>query len=287
MLRTTAPRQPDLRPRRPLPAVTAVAALAALAAALLPSSAGTAELPTGEEVMRQVNERPRGGDMLMDLFLVFHDKHPGDQTRDVEVERKQLDTGYRTTYRITDPDHLDGITLMISEDDDQKGMWMYFPAGDHLVPVVTRGLSALASDFSCEDLKEEYPLEEYAFRNLGTATLHGETTYMIEMIPQGERLSMELGYNRVVGWVLADRFILIKAEYFDEKQEGPYKTFEAELPKMVGGVWTVMAYKMTNHRAAHSTDATVRQVHYGQRLSEERFVPKALATLPDDPPAAR
>lgn len=252
-------------------------ALACLAALVLAGAAPAPRaLPSGEEVMRKVNGRSRGGDSTMELRLLYRDSKQGDHTRLVSVQRKSLAAGYRTSFRITSPEHLKGITLLLLEDVQRLGMWMYFPAGDHLVPVVTRGLSALASDFSCEDLRVAFPVDQYDFRNLGQAKLEGQTAYRIEMLPRGERLQRELGFARAIGWVLPESWVLVRADYFDSGAAQPFKVFRAERLELVDGVWTLRKYSMVNHRAKHSTEAEVVAVRYHLKLPAERFVPEAL-----------
>jgi hypothetical protein len=238
--------------------------------------------PSGEEVMRRVNTRPLGGDSTMELRLLYRDfkQGQGDHTREVAVTRKLLPAGYRTSFRITAPPHLAGIALLLLEDAEHNGMWMYFPEGEKLVPVVTRGLSALASDFSCEDLRVAFPLKDYDFRNLGLETLDGRSVYRIEMVPRGERLQQELRVARAIGWVLADRWILVQAEYFASDDVKPFKVFHAERIDRVDGVWTVRKYSMVNHRAGHATEAEVVDVHYHLKIPAERLAPEALRAAP-------
>jgi hypothetical protein len=257
-------------------------ALAGLAALALAGAAPAPRaLPSGTEVMRKVNERSRGGDSTMELRLLYRDSKQGDHVRQVAVQRKLLPAGYRTEFRITAPPHLEGIALLLLEDAKRLGMWMYFPSGDHLVPVVTRGLSALASDFSCEDLRATFPMEQYDFRNLGRASMEGQTAYRIEMVPRGERLQRELGFARAIGWVVPDRWILVRAEYFDVGAQQPFKTFQAERLELIDKVWTLRKYSMVNHRAKHSTHAEVVAVRYHLDLPAQRFTPEALRPAKD------
>jgi hypothetical protein len=232
-------------------------------------------LPTGEAIMRNVNARPKGGDARLDIRLIFRDLRRGDHLRYVEVRRKQLASGYRSLYRMTAPEHLTGISLLLAEDRELPGMWMYLPNANHLVPVVTRGLSALASDFSCEDLRLTFALDDYRFTTIGSEVNSGHRIYKVEMVPRTDRLQAELGFTKAVGWVRGDLWMLIRAEYYDGGGK-VFKTFSAEAPQLVQGVWTVRRYTMTNHRAQHETQAEVTAVRYGLQLQPGAFVPDAL-----------
>lgn len=259
-------------------------AMLALAAAAFVDAAG--DLPDGTDVMRRVNERSRGDASRMRLELMLHDAKRGDFKKSVALERRRFGTGYRTSYRILSPRHEEGIGLLLAEDSEMRGMWMYFPISDHLVRVASRGLSALASDFTCEDLLVELPIDEYAFRTLDRRSLDGVPTLRVEMRPRTERLRRELGFDRAVGWVREDIWMIVRADYYTEAGQR-FKTFEAGGVERIEGIWTVRRYSMTNHRADHGTEVRVAEVAYDVEIPAERLVPESLAqTTAADPAGA-
>ena len=91
----------------------------------------------------------------------------------------------------------------------------------------------------------------------------------------------ELGFARAIGWVVPDRWLLVRAEYFDAGAQQPFKTFRAERVERIDGIWTVRKYSMVNHRARHSTHAEVVAVHYHLSLPAQHFVPEALRPAKD------
>jgi hypothetical protein len=232
-------------------------------------------LLSGLQIMRGVNARPRGGDAQMRMRLVLKDARRGTHTRQVEMQRKALATGYRTIYRISGPQHLAGISLLLGEDRELNGMWMYFPSSDHLVRVASRGFSALASDFSCEDLRAHFPLHDFNFKTLGREEAQGRTYWRVEMRPRTETLSRELGYSYAIGWILSDAWVITKAEYYDS-QGKHFKTFQADQLEKISNVWTVRHYTMVNHRARHESEVYVDAVQYQMRLPKDRFEPNIL-----------
>jgi hypothetical protein len=273
----------------------ALAALTLLAAAdhgLLWGSTGAPHaagppppLPSGEEIMRQVNARSRGGDSNMRLDMTLHDAKRGDFHKKILLQRKRLASGYRTTYWITAPEHEQGIGLLLSEDATQHGMWMYFPSARQLVRVASRGLSALESDFSCEDLRVAVPLADYEFQTLGRDNAGGVSTYRVEIKPRGERLRAELGFSRSVGWVRDDLWLIVRADYYDEDGK-VFKSFRAEDMQQMEGVWTVRRFFMQNWRAQHGTEVRVTAADYSVRLPEELFTSSRFANGPPPPGAS-
>lgn len=226
----------------------------------------------GAEIMGRVNARTRGQAARMRLEMVLHDEKRGDFEKSVDAFRRLYPDGYRTSYVITAPDHEQGIGLLLSEDPAQRGMWMYFPANTQLLRVASRGLSALASDFSCEDLLVGVPLADYEFRLLERTTLDGRPCSKVEMKPATERLRLELGFSRAIGWVREDIWLIARADY-EDPGGNVFKTFLAEDVRLVDGVWTVGRFTMKNLRAKHSTEVTVAEVDYQARPPAERFAP--------------
>lgn len=246
-----------------------------LAGQALGRGAAAGEL-TGEELMQSVNERPRGGDSRMKMEMVFKDKKRGDFLKTTLRLNHELAEGPKTIYRMIAPAHEEGIGLLIAEDASPPGMWMYFPISDHLVRVASRGLSALASDFSCEDLLSLVPLEDYEFKNLGAESRDGHVHYKVEMTPISQRLQRELGFSKAVGWIREDIRMITYAEYYDAAGK-PFKTFHIDEVEEIDGVWTARSYSMYNHRAEHGTDVRLVDVEYHLDLSADLFVPERLA----------
>jgi hypothetical protein len=236
-----------------------------------------AGLPTGDEVMRRVNARSRGGDSRMRLEMTLHDEKRGDFHKSILLFRKRFETGYRTIYRVTAPAHEEGIGLLLSEDAAQRGMWMYFPISKQLVRVATRGLSALASDFSCEDLRVGVPLSDYRFRTLKRETVEGRSLLQVEMTPRDERLSSELGFTKSIGWVREDLWLIVRADYYDETGK-VFKTFRAEDLVQTQGIWTVLRFTMRSFRARHGTEVRVTEVDYGVKFPNDRLTPDRLGS---------
>jgi hypothetical protein len=262
-------------------AFIAVSAVFSLALTSLPApaparqpSAGSSS--NGEAIMRRVNARTRGLDSRMRLDMTIHDTKRGDFHKTIIMQRKRLPSGYRTTYWITAPDHEKGIGLLLSEDAVQRGMWMYFPGSRQLLHVATRGLAALASDFTCEDLLVEVPLADYDFQVLGRDEVDHTPAIRVAMTPRTERLRSELGFSRSIGWVRDDIWLIARAEYYDENGD-VFKRFHATDVAQVDGVWTVRTFTMDNVRARHGTDVRVAEVTYAVTLPQAAFTPGRLA----------
>ena len=218
---------------------------------LLASTALSAAEPptTGREIMARVNERPRGGDATMTMRVELVDPERGRHHRRIEVRRSDDAPGFRSVYSIVEPPRLEGLELLVIDGTEDDQMWMYFPLNDQLVRVVTRGLSALSTDFTCEDLKLTMPLEDFDFRVLSRSTSsEGVGVVDVELVPRTDRLKAELGYARAIGTVREDTWIITRAEYFDDKG-ALFKVFTGSDIRQHEGVWLIHHRTMTNLRA--------------------------------------
>ena len=261
--------------------VTAAVILGTLPCQPMPPIA--ADTLDGKEIMRRVNARSRGQASQMHLEMTLLDAKRGDFHKSILMRRTRLKSGYRTSYWIETPDHERGIALLISEDSAQHGMWMYFSSSHQVLHVASRGFPALASDFTCEDLLAEIPLEDYGFRVNGRENVAGTNLVRIEMVPHTERLRSELGFSKSVGWVRDDIWMIVRADYYDDNGE-LFKSFQADDIEKIHGVWTVRTFSMQSRRIQHGTKVHVLDADYSLRLPDTDFVPGKLSTGPGAPP---
>jgi len=147
---------------------------------------------------------------------------------------------------------------------------MYFPAAKQTVHVVSRGLPALASDFTGEDLQVKVSLSDYTFQLLGSEPMNGFETYRIEMMPNNDRLRNELGYANSIGWVRGDIWMIVRADYLDENGV-VFKTFSADHIEQKQGIWTARKLTMQNSRARHVTEVSVLDIDYSYRFPSDIF----------------
>ncbi|WP_316193046.1 outer membrane lipoprotein-sorting protein [Bradyrhizobium sp. SZCCHNRI1029] len=250
--------------------ILATAALALLCSTRGSNGAEAADaLPSGSEIMQRVNARWRGNADRAHLLMTLHSSK-GDYSKEIISERDRVKSGYRTAYWITAPTHERGVGLLLSEDqgDPQAGMWLFFPSTQQTLHVVSRGISALASDFSCEDLLAVTPPGSYVFRVLRFDKAEGFGTYQIEMKPATERLTRELGFTNAIGWVRDDIWMIVRAEYLDDSGRA-FKKFAADDIEKIDGVWTARTFTMENLRANHKTRVHIEEINYLDHLSDD------------------
>ncbi len=266
------------QPRQRMPTPWVAVPLSLVLICFVPLASSSTTQLTGAEIMHRVNGRSRGNASKMMMEMTIRDLKRGNFYKTIIMQRKRLPSGYRTGYWIAAPDHEKGIALLLSEDNRQHGMWMYFPASHQSLRVATRGFPALASDFSCEDLLVRIPLAEYEFRVVGRESIDGISTERVEMIPRTEELRSELGFTKSVGWVRDDIWMIVRADYYDENGE-VFKRFTAKDVAQVQGIWTVRRFFMENIRVHHSSEVQLKEIDYSTRTSESLLTPEQFGTV--------
>jgi hypothetical protein len=217
-----------------------------------------------------VNLRFIGDSVQMKLDLAIHDERRGDSHKTITMWRKHFPGGHRSLYRVDTPEEENEIALLVSEDMVQDGVWMYFPSTLAVTRVMSRGFTALATDFSCEDLLQEVPLGDYRFRLHGKQNLDGVQTVQIEKIPIREELSSELGYAKAIHWIREDIRMVVRSDFYDE-QGKLSRVYRAGNIRHIHGIVTALDQSMEDLRTNHTTRVRIARVDYEAHLAAENF----------------
>lgn len=248
----------------------------ALLLPFLVAAAGHAAQPSGLEIMRRVHARDSGRQARMVLHLTLTDERRDTVLeRDVELLRRRTETGYRSRFTVLAPEKAAGLAVLLVEEEPESKIWLYFPASREKTEILTRGLSALGSDFACEDLRLIFPPSDYEFATLGREMVGGHACWKVEMKPRTAALQRALGFARAVGWVRDDAALIVRADFFDAYGQLS-KTFRSDAPVLIDGVWTLRRYSMISLRTHHRTDVVVTAVDYSGAVDPRKVDPQHL-----------
>lgn len=256
--------------------VVAVAAPRTLAAA---DAEGRAPAPDGPQIMREVEQRPRGPDQR--LRMIWHLREASGR------ERVRETRSYWRDYRGRDP-QLRAKRLIVFDappdvretaflvwsyrdpkvDDDR---WIYLPALRKVRRVAgkDRARSFAGSEFSYEDLGDR-ELDEDTHVLLRTERTQGRDLHVVQSLPR----EPDSPYTRRVHWVDALNFTVPRIEYYDE-HDRLSKVLTIEW-RDVGGVWDWGRLRMENVRSGRSTEVEVTEVVHGLGLPDDAFSESAL-----------
>ena len=241
---------------------------------------GDETAPSGEEVMRRVDARPRG--KTQTNHAVWHLFAPDGservrETRNYWRDARGTGDGKLHSQRLIvfeqPPDVKDTAFLTWSAndataDDDQ---WIYLPALRKVrrIAVGDRGASFVGTDFCYDDLADRL-VEADEHRLLRSEERDGERYYVVESTPRRKPAP----YQRRVVFVNAGNFTIPRIEFYAPSGERE-KTLEV-LWHEVQGIWTWESLEMSNVRSGHRTRVEIDQVTYDRALGEDLFTENAM-----------
>lgn len=252
-----------------------------LAGFALPAAAETpaSELPTGLELVEQVNRRQEGVTLRRDSRMELIDSKGRTRSRVARMFRKYDGADKKTTVYFTEPATIAGTSFLTFDyadadrDDDQ---WLYLPAHRKVrrISPTDRGSSFFGTDLSYEDVKKETKLaaEDYRWKVLGTEIVDGHECFVLEGIPVDDQTARDLGYRRVLSRIDRERSITRLADYWDLKDQHLKTTHNVEIEE-IGGFWTIRRTEVVNHRSGHRTVFEFSNIAYDEGVPDELFEP--------------
>lgn len=156
------------------------------------------------------------------------------------------------------------------EPDDQ---WLYLPAIKRVKRISSRNKSGpfMGSEFSFEDLGSQ-EIEKYTYKYLRDEACGEFQCYVIERIPAYKYS----GYKRQHVWIDKEGYRMIKADFFDRKDE-PLKTLtSSDYQQYLGHYWRPGKMEMVNHQNGKSTILTWNNYSFKTGLTEQDFKSQTL-----------
>ncbi len=262
-----------------------VVALVAVVSVLFASFAQAdeaADLPSGDDIIAQLNARDDGQQVTRVLTMELIDRRGKSRVRETLGYRRYFGDEKRTVLFYRSPTNVKGTGFLTYDyadagtDDDQ---WLYLPALRKIRRISSsdRGDYFLGTDFSYEDIKKETRVaaEDYIFTTLGTEIVDDHLTYLVEGIPTDTETAEELGYGRVLWRIDPDIWMSRKTEMWDVNGN-PLKTLHNEVIENVQGIWTALRLTAVNHKTGHSSIFTFSDVDYESPIDEGMFEQRAL-----------
>ncbi|MEN8137412.1 MAG: outer membrane lipoprotein-sorting protein [Bacteroidota bacterium] len=193
---------------------------------LLFISASTVNAQTAEDIIKKADELMRGESntsvMKMEIIRPTW-------KRSVSMKSWGRGVDYSMTY-ITAPAKDKGQVFMKRETE----MWNWMPAIGRMIKIPASMMSQgwMGSDYTNDDiLKESSIVKDYEHKIVSEEVIDGYETWKIEMTPKEDAAVI---WGKVYKWILKDKYIQIKSEYYDEDDELVKSDFAYDF-KTVGG----------------------------------------------------
>jgi len=159
-----------------------------------------------------------------------------------------------------------------AKEDDR---WIYVPALKLVkrIAVDDKRSSFVGSDFTYEDVSGR-DLEDETHVLVRKEDLAGRPAYVVESKPKTPS-----DYSRRLSWIDRERWLPLKEEYFDARNE-PLRTFTADKLEQIGEQWTVTVRSMKNLQSGHRTEVVFREIEYGVGIKQDIFTERYLRDAP-------
>ncbi len=240
------------------------------------------QLPTGEQVAKNINARNEGISQSRNMQMILTDKRGKERIRETISYRKYFGDEKRTVIHYLTPRNVKKTAFLtfdypdVDKDDDQ---WLYLPAMRKVrrISASDRGDYFLGTDFTYEDIKKEskVTLEDYTRKTLRKEVLNGNPSYVIEATPVNADVAEELGYGKVIQWVDKNIWMTRKSEFYDTRGKLLKTTLFKDI-KQIDSIWTAHRLEVDNHKTGHKTVFVFTDVIYDKEVRDDFFTQRAI-----------
>ncbi|NQU63546.1 MAG: outer membrane lipoprotein-sorting protein [SAR324 cluster bacterium] len=230
---------------------------------------------SGLKIIENVYNRPVGDDMLGDLVMTLTNSRGESRVRKIQqftkdfgkIEKKIMFFGYPADVR--DTSFMTWGYDEAGKDDDQ---WIYLPALKKVKRISSDSKSDyfMGSDFTYDDLGDRHPSDD-VHKLLREETLDGSPCYVVESTPKDN----EYMYSKTVTWIIKDKWIGQKKEFYDEDGEH-LKTLAVKKYENISGFWVILHSQMQNIQKKHTTDMELNSVKINSGIADSQFTERMM-----------
>lgn len=246
------------------------------------AAAQDAALPSGDEVVKNVNARDDGINLTRNMKVTMTDKRGKTRVQETKTFRRYYEGEKRSAIFYVKPANIKNTAFLTYDylgadtDDDQ---WLYIPELRRVrrISSANRGDYYLGTDMTYEDMKLDTRLstDDYNWTTLKTEEVDGKQCYVIEGIPVSEDIAEELGYGKYRTYIDTQTWLQHKTQVWDVNGN-ELKTIIFGGWKEVDGVWVVSTMAATNHKTKHSTIFEFADQDVTTEIPEDMFTERAL-----------
>ncbi len=257
--------------------VVTVLVLAIGMVALVGLGCADAAQPTGEDIMAKVYKRYEGDDRTSNLQMTLVNRSGAERVREIkQFERAFPGVDKKILFFVSPRDVKNTAFMNWSYDDGQEdNQWIYLPALRKVKRISSENKNDyfMGSDFTYDDLGGR-DLDADVHKLLRTEEVNGDLCYVVESTPK------ESGYmyGRTINWVVKDKWIGLKKEFYDPKGE-LLKTLSVTRYADIDGILTILETVMHNVQSNHRTIMAISDVQYNTGIEDifsERMMRRGL-----------
>ncbi|MGC9363576.1 MAG: outer membrane lipoprotein-sorting protein [Fidelibacterota bacterium] len=231
--------------------------------------------PGALQIIENVYRRPTPRDQQAELQMSLINSRGEERTRQIMQYLKTYSDMDKKIMFFKSPADVRNTTFMNwsyddeSRDDDQ---WIYLLALQKIKRISSDSKSDyfMGSDFTYDDLGERHPSED-THRIITEETINGEECFVVESIPVDENYM----YSRTVTWVIKDKWISLKKEFYDEDEE-LLKILTVKEYQNISGYWIILNTEMHNVQKDHLTRIKLSNLVIDSGISDTQFTERMM-----------
>jgi hypothetical protein len=239
----------------------------------------SAQQQTADWVARQVKNRDTGRDSRADMRMRLFDRQGRVRERALSVETLRGDGGDRTLLRFSYPNDIKGTGLLVWEHpgaDDER--FLYLPALGRVRRIAgeEKQESFVGSDLSYEDIGgRDLADYTYAFADPNATWTAPDGSRQPAWALESRARNRDAAYPRSVSLVLKDRFIVVHADIYNQRNERA-KVFDVKRLERIDNIWTVLELGVVNERDRTRTELVTSSIRYNTGLTANDFTRRQL-----------
>ncbi len=230
---------------------------------------------SGLEIIKKVYNRPTGNDQEGKLTMTLINSRGDQRVREIKQYIKDFGTEEKKIMFFIAPADVRNTSFMNwsydeeGRDDDQ---WIYLPALKRVKRISSDSKSDyfMGSDFTYDDLGDRHPSED-THKLLREEDVDGQQCYVVESIPKEE----DYMYSRTVTWVIKDKWIGLKKEFYDEDDDH-LKTLSVKEFEKIKDYWIITNSQMHNVQKGHTTDMKLENLKIDTGIRDTWFTERMM-----------
>lgn len=214
-------------------------------------------------------------DFTANMVMTLRNKKGETSSRQIRIRTLEvLDDGDKSMSIFDEPADVKGTAMLTYshglKPDDQ---WLFLPAIKRVKRISSRNKSGpfMGSEFAFEDLGSQ-EIEKYSYKFLREEACGELQCYVLERIPAYKYS----GYKRQHVWLDNKGYRLIKADFYDRKDELLKTLNSSNYQQFLGHYWRPGKMEMVNHQNGKSTTLEWNNYSFKTGLSENDFKSQTL-----------
>lgn len=227
----------------------------------------------GTEIIEMTYSRPTSNTMEANLSMILENSRGDQRVREIKQFTKEFGDVEKKLMVFLKPNDVKNTTFMSwSFEDGSEDQWIYLPALKKVKRISSDSNSDyfMGSDFTYEDLGDRHPSED-RHKLTGEVSIDGHDCYIVESIPNDE----EYMYSKTITWVIKDKWIGYKKEFYDEDEELLKELSLVNFDEH-GDVIVLTEVKMNNVQNDHSTIMRLSDVEVNKAIADNKFTERMM-----------